>query len=171
MTTTGPILSIDPGTRCGWCVMKPDGEIVECGTWALKLKDDERYGLRFLRLRYKIEEAVGRHGVKAVYYEDVRHHVAVQAAHVYGGLQAEIEAFCAAWDLPCTGVNVTTIKRCATGKSVAEKAEMVAATARKWPLVPITDDNMPDALWIAEAARTGFRVSTAKKKRKGRAAA
>lgn len=163
------ILGIDPGTQCGWAVRDTLGLILACGTLKLKGKDGERYGLRALRFKVSIENILSEHGITHIAYELVRRHVGTDAAHVYGGLQMLLELIACTWDLPCMPIPVQAIKQLATGKGNAQKAEMVAAACRKWPSIRIVDDNLPDALWIAEAGYlrlTGALPEGPKKKRK-----
>jgi Holliday junction resolvasome RuvABC endonuclease subunit len=82
--------------------------------------------------------------IGAVYFEEVRCHLGVDAAHVYGGLLATLTAWCERHQIPYQGVPVGTIKRHATGKGNAGKAEVIAAMKALGH--PVTDDNEADAL-------------------------
>jgi Holliday junction resolvasome RuvABC endonuclease subunit len=83
-------------------------------------------------------------GIGAIYFEEVRRHLGVDAAHVYGGLLATLTAWCEHHQIPYQGVPVGTIKRHATGKGNAGKAEVIAAMKALGH--PVTDDNEADAL-------------------------
>jgi Holliday junction resolvasome RuvABC endonuclease subunit len=50
-------------------------------------------------------------------------------------------------------VGPSVLKKFATGKGNASKAEMMARTAQDFPGVPFRDDNDSDALWLAEMAK------------------
>jgi Holliday junction resolvasome RuvABC endonuclease subunit len=80
----------------------------------------------------------------AVYFEEVRRHVGVDAAHAYGGFLAHLTAWCEHHQIPYQGVPVGTIKKHATGKGNADKAAMMAAVRAKGFLP--ADDNEADAL-------------------------
>jgi len=82
----------------------------------------------------------------AVYFEEVRRHLGVDAAHVYGGLLATLSAWCEHHRIPYQGVPVGTIKRHATGKGNASKAEVIAALQAAGHVV--NDDNEADALAV-----------------------
>jgi Holliday junction resolvasome RuvABC endonuclease subunit len=82
--------------------------------------------------------------IGAIYFEEVRRHLGVDAAHVYGGLLATLTAWCERHQIPYQGVPVGTIKRHATGKGNAGKAEVIAAMKALGH--PVTDDNEADAL-------------------------
>jgi hypothetical protein len=51
--------------------------------------------------------------------------------------------------------NTSTVKLKATGHGRAEKEEMAAAAARRWPGAGPWSEHVTDALWIAETARRG----------------
>lgn len=145
------ILGIDPGTRCGWAVrsiQEPSGMIA--GVWELSTGRFEGGGMRYVRLRSYLVEISNRFSIKRVYFEEVRRHMGVDAAHVYGGIIAEVMAWCEMMKLPYLGIPVGTIKKFACGKGNATKDMMVAAARKKWG--HLYDDNEADARWIAECA-------------------
>ena len=142
------LLAIDPGTACGWAVMAPERSPLY-GTWDLRTKRHEGAGMRFLRLRRYLEEAIP--GCDLVAYEEVRRHAGTSAAHVYGGIVAEIQATCEVLRVPYTAVPVGTVKKHATGKGNAGKPAMIRAAESRWGLEGLTDDQA-DALWIADFA-------------------
>ncbi len=147
------ILGIDPGTKCGWAVVKDGGIRIGSGVWDLKPRRHEGGGMRYLRVRRYVEELLaGSYGIEAVAYEEVRRHMGVDAAHVYGGIVAEITAVCEKRDpkLPYRGVPVGTIKKLATGKGNANKAKMIEMARAVFGCEP-KDDNEADALWCAAA--------------------
>jgi Holliday junction resolvasome RuvABC endonuclease subunit len=102
--------------------------------------------MRYLRVRRYLAEALL--GVDAVAYEEVRHHAGVDAAHIYGGIVAVIAAECEERSVPYRGVNVTTVKKRATGKGNAGKEAMVTAFTALVGRPPESDDEA-DALFVA----------------------
>lgn len=97
-------------------------------------------------------------GIGAVYFEEVRRHAGVDAAHAYGGFLATLTAWCEHHQIPYSGVPVGTIKRHATGKGNAGK-ELVIAAMRALGHEP-RDDNEADALALLTfAASTSEHVS------------
>lgn len=149
---TAAILAIDPGTHCGWAVRTAAG-VPAFGVWDLGIKRHESPGMRFLRLRTQLNTVRDAFSVRLVAYEEVRRHAGVSAAHIYGGIVATVQAWCAEHGVEHVGIPVATIKRKATGKGNADKVAMVAAARRAWPEVMLDeDDNLADALWIAETA-------------------
>jgi len=127
-------------------VRRPDG-IVLSGTASFKPGRYEGGGMRFLRFTQWLD---GLDKPEAVYFEEVRRHRGVDAAHVYGGLLAHLTAWCEARGIPYAGVPVGTIKAHATGKGNASK-EMMIAAARARGFSP-ADDNEADALAILQYA-------------------
>jgi Holliday junction resolvasome RuvABC endonuclease subunit len=83
-----------------------------------------------------------------VVYEEVVRHAATYAAQMYGAFQGALMTWC--HDAFCSfrGVPVGTLKKWATGKGNAKKAEMIEA-ARDHTGLDITDDNEADAVLLA----------------------
>ena len=145
------ILAIDPGTTCGWANIQANGAIVS-GVWNFKTNRHSGGGVRFLQFRRQFEDALDDIQRDLVAYEEVRRHVGTCAAHVYGGIVALLTSICEERGIPYEGFPVGTIKKHATGKGNAGKADMIAAAYKKWPGISIRDDNQADALHIADLA-------------------
>lgn len=140
------ILALDLGTQTGWALLTRDGDICS-GTEGFKPQRFEGGGMRYLRFkRWLTELKHTADGLNSVFFEEVRRHAGVDAAHAYGGFMAHLTAWCEHHQIPYQGVPVGTIKKYATGKGNASKAEMVAAV-RLRGYAP-TDDNEADALAI-----------------------
>jgi hypothetical protein len=140
------ILALDLGTQTGWALHGRDGDITS-GSETFKPQRFEGGGMRYLRFkRWLIEIKQSVDGIDAVFFEEVRRHAGVDAAHAYGGFMAHLTAWCEHHQIPYQGVPVGTIKKHATGKGNANKEQMVAA-ARQRGHTP-ADDNEADALAI-----------------------
>lgn len=138
------IFALDLGTHTGWAIQLRDGQIIS-DTENFKPQRFEGGGMRYLRFkRWLTEVKQSSGGIDAVYFEEVRRHVGVDAAHAYGGFLATLTAWCEHHQIPYQGVPVGTIKKHATGKGNASKDEMIAA-ARNRGHSP-GDDNEADAL-------------------------
>lgn len=138
------ILSLDLGTHTGWALCPVDGMIIS-GTQYFKPHRFEGGGMRYLRFKRwltEIKQSVDT--LDSVYYEEVRRHVGVDAAHAYGGFLATLTAWCEHHQIPYQGVPVGTIKKHATGKGNASKDEMIAAIVNRG--FNPADDNEADAL-------------------------
>jgi Holliday junction resolvasome RuvABC endonuclease subunit len=140
------ILALDLGTTTGWALLGADG-VVTSGTASFKPSRYDGGGMRYLRFRAWLEQLrryAGR--IEAVHFEEVRRHVGVDAAHLYGGFLATLSAWCEHQTIPYQGVPVGTIKRFIAGKGNADK-ETVIASVRSHGFNP-ADDNEADAIAI-----------------------
>ena len=148
------ILALDLGTTTGWALRSANGPVAH-GFVSFKSQRFEGGGMRYLRFGRWLADMLALNtpktgsqanltGIGAVYFEEVRRHLGVDAAHVYGGLLATLTAWCEHHQIPYQGVPVGTIKRHATGKGNAGKAEVIAAMKALGH--PVTDDNEADAL-------------------------
>lgn len=144
------ILAIDIGTQCGWARSSRAGTIAS-GSEKFATGRMEKPGHRWLKFRAFLNEqrAVGE--IHAVYFEDVKNHAGILAAHVYGGFLACLEMWCAANNVPLRPVGVGQVKKHWTGKGNADKLQMVE-TARAKGFRP-KDNNEADALAILSLAR------------------
>lgn len=146
------LLALDLGTRTGWALRLADGRIVH-GWVDLKGGRYEGGGMRFLRFQRWLDELHSLHAFPEVIFEEVRRHLGVDAAHVYGGLLATLTTWCESKDIAYRGIPVATIKRAACGKGNATKAEVIGAV-RGWGH-PVTDDNEADALALLKVSVDG----------------
>jgi len=138
------VLALDLGTTTGWALRARDGQIAH-GFVSFKPQRFEGGGMRYLRFKRWLSEIQGAAGeIHSIYFEEVRRHNGVDAAHVYGGLMATLTTWCEHHRIAYQGVPVGTIKRHATGKGNAGKAQVIAAMRAKGH--PVTDDNEADAL-------------------------
>ena len=137
------ILSLDLGTHTGWAMRGCDGSIAS-GTEHFQPHRFEGGGMRYLRFKRWLAETKQVDGLDAVYFEEVRRHAGVDAAHAYGGFLAHLTAWCEQHQVPYQGVPVGTIKKHATDHGNAGKAAMVAAMQAKG--YAVGDANEADAL-------------------------
>ena len=145
---SSPTLALDLGTTTGWAAWT--GSHIASGTWDLRPRRFDGGGMRFVRFASLLREAVEGLTIARVYYEEVRAHAGTDAAHIYGGFLATLTAWCEREQVAYQGVPVGTIKRFATGKGNAGKAEMIAA-AKARGHDPV-DDNHADALALLDWA-------------------
>jgi len=155
------IIGLDLGTRCGWCIMH-GRRVVDSGTWRLLTrKQGEHRGQRWLRFADALAATYARACEMfptsniVIAFEQVRRHVGTTAAHVYGGLLAQVEAFSATHpEAEVTPIGVTRWKKIATGNGAATKEQYIAAVNSRFKkrLVMKHEDEAA-ALGIAEAVR------------------
>ena len=144
------ILTLDLGTTTGWALRADDG-FVTSGSELFRPHRFEGGGMRYLRFkRWLTEIKQSCERIDAVYFEEVRRHIGVDAAHAYGGFMATLTAWCEHHQIPYQGVPVGTIKKHATGKGNASKGEMIVAI-RANGHAP-NDDNEADALALLHYA-------------------
>lgn len=141
------ILCLDLGTTTGWALHSAQG-VITSGTTRFKNDRWQGGGMRFLKFTRFLGDLESQAGpIRMVFFEEVRRHLGVDAAHAYGGFMAHLTAWCEHQGIAYEGVPVGTIKRHATGKGNASKAMMLASARQRghWP----ADDNEADALALA----------------------
>lgn len=136
------VLALDLGTKTGWCA-----DPIAHGVWDLKPGRFEGGGMRFVRFRRNLNDVLKLGDLSQVVFEEVRAHKGVDAAHVYGGLTATLQAWCEDAAIPYAAVPVGTIKKFWCGRGNASKEDMLLAGINKG--FNIKDDNEMDAvaLW------------------------
>ncbi len=144
-------LSLDLGTTTGWAVRR-DGR-VQSGTVTFRPGRYEGGGMRYLKFSRWLESMLHLSGVQVVYFEEVRGHKGVDAAHVYGGLMATLTAFCEGREIPYQGIPVGSIKRYACGRGNANKLDMMNAIKERG-FTP-ADDNEADAIAMLLCVEAG----------------
>ena len=138
------ILALDLGTTTGWALRLADDSLNH-GFVHFKPQRFEGGGMRYLRFKRWLSELRLLAGeIHGVYFEEVRRHLGVDAAHVYGGLLATLTTWCEHQHIAYRGVPVGTIKRHATGRGHASKALVLDAMRTLGH--PVTDANEADAL-------------------------
>ena len=101
--------------------------------------------MRYLRFRSWLDDLDQTAGqLTEIYVEEVRRHLSTDSAHAYGDFLATLSAWAEQRGIAYQGVPVGTIKRHATGKGNAGKAEVIAAVRAKG--FKPADDNEADAL-------------------------
>ena len=146
------ILALDLGTQTGWSLLHHDG-IITSGTLSFKNDRYQGGGMRYLRFCRWLDDVKGlaAEPLAEVCFEEIRRHLGVDAAHVYGGFLATLTAWCEKESIPYQGVSVGTIKQHATGKGNANKQDMREAMQAKG--YKPQDDNEADALALLEWVR------------------
>lgn len=151
------VLCLDLGTKSGWALRSSD-RVVSSGTAEFKHDRYQGGGMRFLKFKQWMNQMLAAvDQIDAIYFEEVRRHLGVDAAHAYGGFLAHLTAWCEQHGIAYEGVPVGTIKRHVTGKGNANKAKVIQAV-RQLGYYP-TDDNEADALallhWVIDTRLGG----------------
>ncbi len=137
--TRKAILALDLGTITGWAIRNELG--ITSGSVSFKQDRFQGGGMRFLNFQRWLGQLPK---VDVVYFEEVRRHLGVDAAHAYGGFLSTLTSWCEMNQIPYQGIPVGTIKRFITGKGNASKEEVIGAV-KTLGYTPI-DDNEADAL-------------------------
>ncbi len=143
------ILAIDQATRTGFAILDGNsGEVVESGVWDLadKKRSGESRGMRYIRFEKRLEEVQAKYQVKIVVHEQTLQRGGA-ATEIANGLKALVLKFAAKHEVEVTCVHTTELKKFATGRGNADKADMIEACVRKTLVIP-TDDNEADAILI-----------------------
>jgi Holliday junction resolvasome RuvABC endonuclease subunit len=149
-----PILALDPATKMGWALSP-----LISGVWDLSLKRDESMGMKFMRLRAKLNELLENYRIQLVVYESARN----AAPKMQGALvhQAQLQAIIIDWattaGIESKGYSPKEIKKWATGNGNASKDAMLAFAKKRWLGVQILDDNHADALLLWQMATLEFK--------------
>lgn len=150
------ILALDLGTRMGYAV-GINGKLLISATRQDKPGRYSGGGMRFLQFRSWLTEVYESTKFDRIYFEEVRRHMSVDSAHVYGGFLAMLTAWCEEHNIPYEGLPVGTIKKDATGKAGASKQDVIVAMNKRWWTAldegpKSRDDNEGDALAILHCA-------------------
>ena len=137
------ILCLDIGTKTGWALQSSSG-VVTSGTAEFKNDRWQGGGMRYLKFVRFLNSLIDDEKITVVFFEEVRRHLGVDAAHAYGGFLAHLTAWCESHNMAYEGVPVGTIKKHITGKGNASKA-MVIDAVKQLGYSPC-DDNEADAL-------------------------
>lgn len=142
------ILSLDLGTNCGFAYY--NGRNIKSGTKNFKATRFESADRRFINFRSFLEDIrkSSFFGIGTIYFEEVRKHIGVDAAHCYGGFKATLTTFCEDYKISYQGVPVGTIKKHITGKGNADKLAVIKAV-QELGFNP-KDDNEADALSLLD---------------------
>jgi Holliday junction resolvasome RuvABC endonuclease subunit len=140
------LIAFDLGTKCGYAA-RING-LITSGTMDLSPARSRKHdggGVKYMRFRERLGMMLAdMNNLAVVVHEEVRRHMGVDAAHVYGGMLATLTSECERRNIPYEGVPVQTIKKATTGKGNASKDEMVAAI-ESLGFNPV-DDNEADAI-------------------------
>jgi Holliday junction resolvasome RuvABC endonuclease subunit len=116
-----------------------------------KLKDSPAFpeGARFVRFQRWLRDRIATDKPDAIVYEEpMGNFKSAHARNVVVGLRGILLMTAAYYEIPTTGVAQTKLKKFATGKGNAKKADMIAAAARHWPDEVFADDNAADAFLL-----------------------
>lgn len=147
------ILALDCATKTGWSLYI-DGKLTESGVQDFKKKRGETNGMLFLKFRKWLQDMYNMYVPDLIVYEQATHRGGA-ATEICANLTGRVQEIAASWDLNCSQVRPTELKKFATGKGNAGKAEMIYAAGKILGREPI-DDNEADAVLIGQWAIEEF---------------
>jgi Holliday junction resolvasome RuvABC endonuclease subunit len=131
------IVFFDTSQSTGWAVAD-GGRIVESGVQSFAKRRGESNGLVFLRFRKWLYDFIEITGPDVIGYE--RAHFRGAGTELLAGLQTRVQEAIAEFCLVPAPLHTAEIKRFATGRGNAPKADMVAAAVPVLGRDPVTDD-------------------------------
>lgn len=161
------VVGIDPARACGWGVLARDsGALLGAGRWDLSIRTGEGAGMPLVRLRRYLADLFDAFDVTVLAYEHPMRHTVhhggkafdnTPAAHLWGQITGVLlEELERRGMSAYAAVQPAIVKHVACGKGNAKKEAMMRAAVARWGDGPwSTDDNVADALWLAECARIG----------------
>ena len=141
------VLTLDLGTTTGWASVQSQ-VVTQSGIVKLHPRRFDGGGIRYLKFSKFLDDLESRiQPITAIFYEEVKRHIGVDAAHAYGGFMAVLTAWCESRHIAYEGVTVGTIKKHITGKGNANKQQVINAVKQLGHQPQ--DDNESDAIAIA----------------------
>lgn len=175
------MVGIDPGTKCGWAVLDTStGARLGSGVWDISNRPGEGAGFREVRFVSSLRRLLDAYPEAVVMYEapvSIGTFAGGSAAELSGALRGLLRYHCETRRPPVaySTVNISAVKRIATGSGNAKKGRMVLAANARWGMelrieegpinkksgkpterYPGGSDNEADALWVAETGRLQY---------------
>lgn len=140
--TRDNVLSLDIATHCGYYSTH------EAGTWNFSQKTGRSAIEQHLVFYETLKAFIQKHNIKLIVAEDVNvkgQFIAMRKLSEFRGI---LFLICAQLGLPEPKfINVSTVKKWATGDGKADKKKMIEFCKKRWNIDPV-DDNMADATHI-----------------------
>lgn len=141
--TRDDVLALDIAEHCGY--YSTHGY----GTWNFTQRTGKNAVEQHLLFRQTIEGFIRRHGIKQVVAEDVCVSTHFIAARKLSELRGVLCLVCAELGMSSPRfVNVSKVKKWATGYGNADKRMMMESCKERWGVDPKGDDNIADACHI-----------------------
>lgn len=142
------LLALDMASNCGWSFQSADGSVAS-GVTPFLATDNP--GSRWLRFYVHLDGWCELRPDLVVYEEPI-----VYFKHKNGlgqgfGFEAILQLYCRQKEIRCQGVNISVLKKWATGHGNATKWQMVTFARQIDP--EVSDDNQADAILLLEYAR------------------
>jgi hypothetical protein len=142
------LLALDMSSHCGWAFQSADGSIASGVTVFLGTLNP---GYRWVRFDCWLQGWAEVKPELIVYEEPIVHFKHKRGLGLGYGFEAILRLHAARKEIRCEGVNISTLKKWATGDGAADKWKMVRF-ARQFK-ADISDDNEADAILLLEYAK------------------
>lgn len=152
------VLALDLGTTTGWAAGSKASHI--SGVWKLQPGRFDSTAMRLVKFVNALNEIHAAMPISAVYYEEIRMHRGVDAAHWYGAFWGHLIHWCDERGIPHEGVPYGQIKKHWTGKGNANKEAMLAEAEKRGYVV--ASDDEADALALFDL-KAGVAIPVLKK--------
>jgi len=140
--TRDNVLALDIAEHCGYYSTH------ESGTWNFTQKKSKNAIQQHLLFYTTLVEFIRKHNIQLIIAEDVcvsTHFISTRKLSEFRGI---LFLICAQLGLPEPKfINVSTVKKWATGDGKADKKKMIEFCQKRWNITPV-DDNMADAVHI-----------------------
>jgi Holliday junction resolvasome RuvABC endonuclease subunit len=151
------ILAIDLGSKTGWASITngivTHGLITLIRRTGRKTKPDDHPGTKYNLFRKWLASTVILEKPDLIVYEKVMGHSQSTYAQMLNyGMRGILLAIADNKDIPVLSITQTELKKFATGKGNANKDDMMAAAAKKWPSEAFESDDVVDARYLLEKA-------------------
>lgn len=146
----------DLGTYAGWASLH-EGNLLT-GLIDSEPSRFESRNIRFVKFEAAVIKLFEVRPPKIVFFEEVRKHKGMDAAHVYGGYLSTLTSLCLKRGIEYMGVPVGTIKKHATGRGSADKDLMLLTAKAKWPEQDFTTHDIADAAWCLDAGLASLKL-------------
>ena len=140
--TRDNVLALDIAEHCGYYSTH------ESGTWNFTQRKGKNAIEQHKMFYDTLVEFIQKYNIKLIIAEDVcvsKHFIAARKLSEFRGI---LYLICAQLGLPEPKfINVSTVKKWATGDGKADKKKMIEYCIKRWNITPV-DDNMADATHI-----------------------
>ena len=143
------ILAIDCGDQTGWASLSSG---VESGSINFKSRYGEGSGMRYSNFRTWLENMLDKNVCPDLVIYEMAHLRGRAASEILSGYITRIQEECDRRKINYTFVHSGTLKKWATEKGNASKAEMVREAKKRFG-IKVKDDNEADALLLLDYAR------------------
>lgn len=147
------VLALDIATSTGWAY-HTEGMVMH-GTWDLSVRRGHHTRKRLHRLWVRLEGLHRIDPIHFVIYEEAGG-LRGPGQKVLPQLHGVLELWCHMNGINTALVNVSDIKKHATGSGRADKEAMIKAAVKRWPDRKFSTHDEVDAMWLLDYAQKQY---------------